>query len=257
MLLKANTVAFGHLSKANSSLKIVVTNLLRKTGKRSRLSNNKGWHRQALSSQLTLKLLNEGVVLVGGGQTTVCLLGTNLIANLRKTARNTFLLAPLNQINCTAKNHIKRNNLANLKRILSWINHQQVKTVKHVGKIGLLGKLHSFIFWKVSVALLVALPRTTVVTTEVIQSVKANLLSCFSNIFRETLLIPRIYVSSTKFIKVYLVSRCNKHQRKIAVSTKFKSCLKQVGRHWSNSQKRGGLSCVLKLKQPFNSFFNW
>ncbi len=57
------------------------------------------------------------------------------------TARNTFLLAPLNQINCTAKNHIKRNNLANLKRILSWVNHQQVKTVKHVGKIRILLRL--------------------------------------------------------------------------------------------------------------------
>ena len=235
VLLKTNTVALGHLSKANSSLKIVVANLLSKARKRSRLSNNKGWHRQTLSSQLTLELLNEGVILVGRGQTTICFLGTNLIANLRKTARNTFLLAPLNQINCTTKNHIKRNNLANLKRIFSWVNHQQVKTVKHVGKVGLFGKLHSLIFWKVSVALLVALPRTTVVAAEVIQTVKANLLSCFSNIFRETLLIPRIYVSPTKFIKVNLVSRCNKHQRKIAVPTKFKSCLEQVGRHWSNS----------------------
>ena len=235
MLFKTNTVALGHLSKANGSLKIIMANLLRKTCKRSGLSNNKGWHRKTLSSQLALKLLNEGVILVGRGQATICFLGTNLIANLRKTARNTFLLAPLNQINCTAKNHIKRNNLANLKRILSWVNHQQVKTVKHVGKIRLLGKLHSLIFWKVSVALLVALPRTAVVAAEIVQTVKANLLSCFSNIFRETLLIPRIYVSSTKFIKVYLVSRCNKHQRKIAVSTKFKSCLEQVGRHWSNS----------------------
>ena len=235
VLLKTNAVALGHLSKANGSLKIIMANLLRKTCKRSRLSNNKGWHRQALSGQLALKLLNEGVILVGRGQATICFLGTNLIANLRKTARNTFLLAPLNQINCTTKNHVKRNNLANLKRILSWVNHQQVKAIKHVGKIRLLGKLHSLIFWKVSVALLVALPRTTVVAAEVIQTVKANLLSCFSNIFRETLLIPRIYVSSTKFIKVYLVSRCNKHQRKIAVSTKFKSCLEQVGRHWSNS----------------------
>ena len=235
VLLKTNTVALGHLSKANGGLKIVVSNLLRKACKRSRLSNNKGWHRQTLSGQLALKLFNEGVILVGRGQATICFLGTNLIANLRKTTRNTFLLAPLNQINRTTKNHVKRNNLANLKRILSWVNHQQVKTVKHVGKIRLLGKLHSFIFWKVSVALLVALPRTTVIAAEVIQTVKANLLSCFSNIFRETLLIPRIYVSSTKFIKIYLVSRCNKHQRKIAVSTKFKSCLQQVGRHWSNS----------------------
>ena len=235
MLLKTNTVALGHLSKTNGSLKIIMANLLRKACKRSRLSNNKGWHRKTLSGQLALKLFNEGVILVGRGQATICFLGTNLIANLRKTARNTFFLAPLNQINRTTKNYIKRNNLANLKRILSWVNHQQVKAVEHISKIGLLSKLHGLIFWKVSVALLVALPRTAVVAAEVIQTVKANLLSCFSNIFRETLLIPRIYVSPAKFIKINLVSRRNKHQRKIAVPTKFKSCLEQVCRHWSNS----------------------
>ena len=65
VLFKTNTVALGHLSKANGSLKIVMSNLLSKTRKRARLTNNKGWHWQALSSELTLKLLNKGVVLVG------------------------------------------------------------------------------------------------------------------------------------------------------------------------------------------------
>ena len=77
----------------------------------------------------------ERVILVGRGQATICFLGTNLIANLGKTTSNTLLLAPFNQINRTPKNNIQWNDLANLKRVLSWINHQEVKAVKHICQV--------------------------------------------------------------------------------------------------------------------------
>ncbi len=84
------------------------------------------WHRRAHSGQLALKLLNEGVI--GRVEAPFVSLGTNLAITSGRR-ENTFLLL-LNQINCTTKP--SSGITLPISKILSWVNHQRVKTIKHV-----------------------------------------------------------------------------------------------------------------------------
>ncbi len=88
-------------------------------------------------------------------------------------------------------------------------------------KIRLLGKVYSFIFWKVSVAAL--LSRTTVVAAEVIGRPSKSLLEQLQQYLPRNASDPKNLRYPRLLIKINLVSRCNKHQEKIASLTKFKA----------------------------------
>ena len=233
-----------------------MTDLLGKPRERSCLSHDECRHRQATGNKFVLQPLNKGVILIRRCQSAIGLLGTNLIANLGKTAGNTLLLAPFNQINRTPKNNIQWNDLANFKGILSRINHQEVKAVKHICQIRLAGEFHSFVFGQMGIALLVPLPRTAMISAQIIQAIKANFLSYRRNICREALLIPAVNISTSQIIAVNLIARCNEHQREVVIAAKFKGCLKEIGRHGSDAKKRRRCAGILQPKEPFNGSFD-
>ena len=102
------------------------------------------------------------------------------------------------------------------------------------------------------IALLVPLPRTAMISAQIIQAIKANLLSYRRNICRETLLIPAVNISTSQIVAVNLIARCNEHQRKVVIAAKFKGCLKEIGRHGSDAKKRRRCAGILQSKEPFN-----
>ena len=252
MLLQTHTVALGHIGKLASVLKVVVANLLRPAGKGAGLADDKGGHGAAALLELGLQLRDKLLVLVGGGQTAVGLLGADLIGDLGQIVLATILLKIVDEVDRAAKHHVERDDLTDLIGILGRVNHQQVEAGLHVGDKGLASELHGLILGQVGVALLVALPRTAVVAAQVVRTSVANLVGDLLDVGSKARLVPAVHVTGAHLVHIDLVAAGDEHGREVLVAGKLEHGLDQIGAHGANADHGCVVAAVLQLEHALN-----
>ena len=252
VLLQAHAVALGHIGKLASVLKVVVANLLRPAGKGAGLADDEGGHGASALLELGLQLRDELLVLVGGGQAAVGLLGADLICDLGQIVLAAILLKIVDEVDRAAKHHIERDDLTDLIGVLGRIHHQQVETGLHVGDKGLASELHGLILGQVGVALLVALPRAAVVAAQVVRTGVANLVGDLLDVGGKARLVPTVHVAGAHLVHIDLVAAGDEHGRKVLIAGKLEHGLDQIGAHGANADHGCLVAAILQLEHALN-----
>ena len=252
VLLQTHTVALGHIGKLASVLEVVVANLLRPAGKGAGLADDEGGHGASALLELGLQLRDELLVLVGGGQAAIGLLGADLICNLGQIVLAAILLKIVDEVDRAAKHHVERDDLTDLIGVLGRIHHQQVETGLHVGDKGLASELHSLILGQVGVALLVALPRAAVVAAQVVRAGVANLVGDLLDVGGKARLVPTVHVAGAHLVHIDLVAAGDEHGRKVLIAGKLEHGLDQIGAHGANADHGCVIAAVLQLEHALN-----